>query len=257
MTSNIFLLAVGANVAIAIFILIFIFALKIFQEFFIKHIKFLTAITVGVLLYLIFIVFFPELIENMNHTAIGFSILGGILLFYILELFLHWHHCGDLDHKCSHHGVADIHKEHENLMFFGTFIHNFFHGIVIYSSFAISFETGLMLTAVIAMHALPQNLANYVMNHKKIWSIMVAVIGGIIGAILCYPFGDFIVLNKFYILATMSGGLLYLALSDILPSINGALNIKDKVKYFAFVVLGTLLMFAFEHGLMDMVFEAH
>jgi len=43
---------------------------------------------------------------NLVGTQLGIWIVLGIFLFYILELFLHWHHCKDLsetEEKHEHH----------------------------------------------------------------------------------------------------------------------------------------------------------
>ncbi len=240
--NTVFLYALGANIGIAFSLFLFIFFLRNFTKFLTSHIKIFTALTVGVLLSLVFFSFIPELALNIPSDHLGIFLLLGILIFYIFELLFHWHHCSDLSHKNCNHSHEEVHKEHQMLMFFGTLIHNMFHGIVIYSSFAISLNSGIILTLGILFHALPQNIANFIMNKEKINSVLVAAGGGILGVLLCFPFGDFIINNKFYILALTAGGLLYLSLTDILPSIQGNTSVKEKMKYFVFIILGIMIV---------------
>jgi zinc transporter ZupT len=69
---------------------------------------------------------------------VGIWILVGLFLFYILELFLHWHHCKDLNHKeCAHKHHLENHKS-GFLMFGGTLLHNAFHGVVLFGAFSVS-----------------------------------------------------------------------------------------------------------------------
>ena len=239
-----FLSSLFANLAIAFVLVVVILGLKNFQTYLTKHIKGLTAFTVGILLYLIFIDFIPELNEEISGVELGSYLLLGIGIFYVLELIFHWHHCGDLGHeKDCQHGFHEKHKEHQNLMFTGTFLHNAFHGIELFSAFVISMELGIALTIGIALHALPQNIANFIMNHHNIRSVILAATGGVGGALLIYPFGGFITEHAFVILAITAGGLTYLALTDILPSLHGGAKMKEKTSYFVMVLLGIAMMY--------------
>lgn len=97
----------------------------------------IVAYTVGLLLAIILLGFFPEIFIESHIAAytISLYILVGMLLFYTLELFLHWHHCKDLgEYHHDHHT-----HEHKNnaLMFTGTFVHNALHGIILFSAFSI------------------------------------------------------------------------------------------------------------------------
>ncbi len=100
----------------------------------VQYLDVIKALTVGLLLGIIFLGFLPKIIEGKDEISfnLGILILMGIFLFYILELFLHWHHCNDIKH--DHHE-----EEHRNgmLMFAGTLLHNIFHGIVLFSAFSV------------------------------------------------------------------------------------------------------------------------
>lgn len=240
-----FILSLIANVCIALVLIVTILFLKQFKCFLIAHLKPITAITVGALFALIFFDFIPELVHELDAHTLGLLLLMGLLFFYFLEITLHWHHCTDLQHekRCEHSHTSD--HEHGNLMFLGTALHNIFHGVVIYSSFSISIETGVALSIGILLHSMPQNLANFVMNHNSHKSVYIASAAGIFGALLCYPFGAFIDSYKFFILAFTTGGLLYLSLSDILPSVNGNAEPKEKYKYLAFIIIGIVCIQGF------------
>jgi ZIP family zinc transporter len=164
---------------------------------------------------------------------ISLSFLAGMFIFFVIELFFHFHHCKDL-------GKEDcVHKHFSNkLMMLGTFIHNFLHGIVIYTGFLTNYVFGWLLTISIFLHSIPQNIANYLMNHKDLKGVLVAALGGIIGAAVLYPIREFIIQNKVYILACIAGMLLYLIISDILPEFKKRLHLKTQIIYLLIWILG-------------------
>jgi len=95
------------------------------------------ALSVGLILSVVFLGFIPEVINHsdLNGSTIGILLLSGIAIFYVLELFLHWHHCKDVaEDGHTHHSHA-----HENslLIAAGTFFHNAIHGVVLFSAFSI------------------------------------------------------------------------------------------------------------------------
>ncbi|MCK9467522.1 MAG: hypothetical protein M0P94_04315 [Candidatus Absconditabacterales bacterium] len=242
---TIFVSTLIGNIVIGVILVALIFVLRFFKKQLIKYIDYFTAITVGVLLGVVFLGFLPEIIESGLHGfEIGIYILIGLFVFYILELILHYHHCKDLVNKEDHH-----HKhENQTLIFAGTFLHNIMHGVVLFSAFAISTEFGIATTIAVLLHSIPQNTANYIMNHKKESFVIIAALGGIIGAIILFPFKEFLLTNKFIIIAMMAGALSYLALTDILPEVKNKGGIKIKLLYLLFILLGLLFVFLLNYG---------
>ncbi|MDD2907017.1 MAG: hypothetical protein PHH98_00090 [Candidatus Gracilibacteria bacterium] len=246
---NAFLGTLIGNLVISISIIFIIFLLKTFKKNVSNNIEYVTSITIGVIFGIIFLGFIPEVLDsgNLTGTEFGLFILLGIIAFYFLELFLHWHHCKDLSHEasCGHNkGLQKEHLKHK-MMFFGTILHNFIHGIVLFSAFSINLEIGIATTVAILLHSIPQNISNYFMNHKDEKNSYIASFGGVFGAILTFPFIDFLINNQFKILLLICGGLLYIALTDIFPEIKDQENTKKKVIYFLLLTFGILLFFLF------------
>lgn len=240
-----FLWALVWNVIIWLSLVILIFILRFFKKQLVKYIDYFVAITVWVLLWVVFLWFLPEIIESWMHWhEIGIYILVWLFVFYVLELVLHHHHCKDLSNKDEHH------QEHENqtLIFIWTFLHNILHWVILFSAFAISTEFGIATTIAVLLHSIPQNTANYVMNHKKESFVIIAALGGIIGAIILFPFKEFLLTNKFIIIAMMAWALSYLALTDILPEVKNKWWLKIKLFYLLFMLLGLLFVLLLNHG---------
>ena len=212
------------NIIIALGILVTIFLLKKIIKEHLNLLNYIIAFTIWLLLWIIFLWFIPKAADNLKWIYLWVWILVWLFFFYLLELFLHWHHCKDLEHcKQKEH----IHK-HWFLIFWWTLIHNALHWLVLFSAFSVSLSFWIATTLAILLHSIPQNVVNYIMNYKQEKFAYIAAIGGILGAILTYPFMSFLLKNKFFILTFIAGWLLYTALADIFPEIkeNDSLKIK-------------------------------
>lgn len=240
-----------ANLVIWLTLIWLIFLLRIFKKQLIKYLWLFTAITVGILLGIILLWFIPEIISSgLDGEMIWIYILIGLLVFYILELVLHHHHCKDLDdvhHDCSHSHTTT--QEHKNkiLMFAWTFLHNVLHGIVLFSAFAINTEFGIATTIAVLLHSIPQNTANYIMNHNRESYVLVAALWGVIWALTLFPFTAYLMENEFVILSIISWALLYLALSDILPEVKNKWWLKTKLLYLLFIIIWLWLVLLLNH----------
>lgn len=242
-----FLYALIANVIIWIAMVCLIFILRLYKNKIVKYLSYFTAITVWILLWIIFISFIPEIIESgLPWTTIWTVILLWLLVFYILELLLHHHHCHDIE--LWEHKHNEEHS-HESLMFIWTLLHNMLHWLVIYSAFTVSTAFWIATATAVLLHSIPQNTANYIMNHNKEIYVRIAALWWIIWTILLLPFNKFIWSNESLILWFVCGWLLYLTLSDILPEVKNKWWLKIKFLYllFIFVWLGLVFLLNYLH----------
>jgi len=198
------------------------------------NIDYIIAFTVWLLLWIVFFWFLPELFNlsaknNISWHTISWFILLWLIIFYILELILHWHHCGEKGHK----------QEHSNflLMAISTLIHNLFHWIVLYGVFSINISFWIIITIAILIHSIPQNMATYLLANWKEKIAYIWALWWILWVLILYPFQTFILSEKYVILALISWFLLYTALTDILPDIMKKANFNKKVYYLLFILI--------------------
>jgi zinc and cadmium transporter len=236
------------NIVIAIGIVVVVSIIKLIKDKLNTYLEYITATTVWLLLGIIFLWFLPELSAegSLDWKDLWIFILLWVFLFYLLELFLHWHHCKDLWHQDSCHSHHN--HEHKNwiMMFWWTLLHNIFHWIVLFWAFAIDMHFWIATTVAILLHSIPQNIVNYIMNHNNIKYSYFAAFWWIIWALLTFPFSGFLLENKFYILAIITWWLLYTALADIFPEFNGKANISKKIAYLFFIFIWIFLFIWFE-----------
>ncbi len=231
-----------ANLIIWSTLVLLLFVLRLFKKQLIKYLDFFIAMTVWILLWMIFLWFLPEVIYSwLDEHKIWIFFLIGLFGFYIFELFLHHHHCQDLN--------CHDHKLHSNktLMFVWTLVHNMLHWVIIFSAFSIGKEFGIATTIAILLHSIPQNTANYIMNHNKEFYVILAALWWILWAAILFPFTDFLIANKFIIISMIAWALLYLALSDILPEFKNKWWLKTKIFYLIFILIWLWLTLFLNH----------
>ena len=124
------------------------------QKSFNKMLFLLVSFAAGTMIGVAFLDLLPEVIEEGFSESIPLLIIGGILSFFVLEKFLHWHH---------HHA----HEEHDEVHTFtylnlvGDAIHNFLDGAVIAISFMAGTSLGIATTIAILAHEIPQEIADF------------------------------------------------------------------------------------------------
>jgi len=248
MLENPFILTLLANIFLAWVIVSLVFVLSFVKNKMLSQVDKLVAFSVGLILAIVFLWFIPEVIWHgwLDPAFTGILILSGILLFYIFELFLHWHHCKDI----SEDGHSHHNHEHENtnLISVGTFFHNFIHWVVLFSAFSIDIRFGIATTFAILLHAIPQNIANLLMTYKDMKYVYIAGAWGVIWALFLFPFQTFLTTHIFEILAVIAWGLLYTAMSDMLPTFKKENRVLQKWLYLVCMIIGMFFFTLFQLG---------
>ncbi len=113
-------------------------AVLIFKESLLKKLLLpLVAFSTGSLIGGAFLHLIPEALEKGEpQLKIFLWLIVGFSVFFLMEQFLHWHHC---------HLVPSEHKEPITyLILISDGIHNFIDGIIIASSFLVSVKVGII-----------------------------------------------------------------------------------------------------------------
>src|SRR4030042_2469914 len=151
-----------------------------------KLLIFLVALSVGSLLGGAFLHLLPEIIDTTGFSLnIAFLVLGGILLFFVIENFIHWRHCHIPTSKEHPHSVGTM-----NLI--GDGLHNLIDGLIIAASYFVSIPVGIATTLAVVIHEIPQEIGDFGVllyagySKKKalifnFLSALMALVGAIIG----------------------------------------------------------------------------
>ena len=192
---------------------------------------------------------------------VGIALIAGIALFFVLEKFLLWRHCHD-DH-CDEHTVAQGHshdharlKASGSLVLVGDALHNVLDGVLIAAAFLTDAHLGIVTTAAIAAHEIPQEVGNFaVLLHSgmsrgralalNLLTSLTAVFGGVVGffalqtALAALPFA----------LAVAAASLLYVAVADLIPGLHRRVDPRSSITQVLLIGCGiAIIAFAENHA---------
>lgn len=229
---------------ISLISLIGIITLAIKKKFLKKIVSFLVSFSAGALLGGAFLHLLPETVEKFGFTMqIGIFILIGILIFFILEKFIHWRHCHHLDF-CEEH---DAHRHSHAIAYMnlvGDSVHNLIDGMIIAGSYLLSIPIGIATTVAVIFHEIPQEIGDFgVLIHgglsrkKAILYNFLTALTAIIGAVLVLLINNVFDNMAHILLPLAAGGFIYIAGSDLIPE----LHKEHKPAKSLFQIIGILL----------------
>lgn len=240
---NVYLYSIISVLIISLISFIGILTLYLNEEKLRKNIFLFVSLAVGALLGDAFIHIIPEAYKSeLNIITISILIINGILIFFIIEKFLHWHHHGEDKGNTEIHPVG-------KLILISDGVHNLIDGLIIGVSYIISIPIGIATTLAVILHEIPQEIGDFgVLIHagyskKKallfnFLSALLALIGVIISFILGNLANSFII----WILPFAAGGFIYIAIADLMPELHKTKNIKYSIYQTLAVFIGVLSM---------------
>lgn len=193
-----------------------------------KFALYATPFAAGALLAAVFFDLLPEGIEKASAESVFMSALVGILTFFFLERGLHFFH----HHR---HGQDADKDPNRFLVIAGDTLHNAVDGVVIAAGFLVSIPTGIATTLAVVAHEIPQEIGDFGLLLSKGMSrarvILVNVVSALatfVLAVITYLLGSSEQLPLGVLLGISAGFLLYIAMSDIIPSLH-ANGTKQKI----------------------------
>ncbi len=207
----------------------------------------------GALLAAAFLDLLPEAVGMDDVRVIMTATLAGFIGFFVLERSLSWFH---------HHHNHDPHGGHRRtatLIVIGDTLHNFIDGLAIGAAFVVSPAIGIVTSIAIAAHEIPQEIGDFGlmlskgMNKKRVVLVnVISALATVVGAAIVFWLGDALHLNQGILLAVTAGFFIYIAASDIIPTIHAEqrkklANIQTLILLFGIVFVGVTSTIA--HGL--------
>jgi len=183
--------------------------------------RYATPFAAGALLAAVFLDLLVDGLEMASAETVLTATLVGMLIFFMLERFLHWFH-----HHHTHEHKDDV-VNTGSLIIIGDLVHNAMDGVAIAAAFLVSPATGLVTTLAVAAHEIPQEIGDFGlllskgMRRKKVLMInIVSALATTVAAVLTYALGSKEVLPVGFLLGLSAGFLLYIAASDVIPDIH-------------------------------------
>ncbi|MBR9693368.1 ZIP family metal transporter, partial [Candidatus Woesearchaeota archaeon] len=209
----------------------------------------LVAFSIGALLGGVFFHLLPETIEQIGFgLPVAATLLGGFLAAFILEKYIHWHHCHGA--HCDHHTPDHHHiKPFAYVNLLGDGVHNFMDGILIAAAYIVSIPTGIATTVAVLFHEIPQEIGDFaVLIHagfsrmKALLVNFLSALTALLGAILLLLFKDALAPIIPYLLPFAAGTFLYLAGTDLIPELHKETRTARSVAQLLAMLTGVGLM---------------
>ncbi len=227
-------------VILAVISLVGGFAILLSKQKFSQLIIYLVSFAAGSLLSGAIVHLMPESFEQLgNNFLTSILILCGIVLFYILEQFVHWHHC----HRAVESHIHPV----SYLILVADSIHNLIDGLAVGTAFVIDGHLGIATLIAVIAHEIPQELGDFGILIHSGWTAKRALIFNLlssatffIGSILALFASQ--LLNVAYLLPLAAGGFIYIAAVDLLPQIHKECETKARLSHFFSFILGIIIL---------------
>lgn len=171
-------------------------------------------------------------------------IIAGILLFFVLEKFLHWHHHGE-DTEASHiHPVG-------RLLLASDVIHNFLDGVIIAASFMVSVPVGFATTLAVVLHEIPQEVGDFAVllhagytKRRALGLNFLTALSALLGGALFFAIGEYATPLTAYFIPLTAGGFIYIAVADLIPELQKTKRFRGSLYQLMAVIFGVTVMTA-------------
>ena len=207
-----------------------------------RVVPWLVSYAVGTLLGAALLGLAPQALETLPPVRVFGAILGGILTFFVLEKLVLWRHTHD-NHECH------VHKSTVTLIILGDTIHTFVDGMVIAAAALVSLPLGVTTALAIAAHEIPQEAGDFAIllaaGHSKSRAFVLnlaSAAGGLLGAAAMLLFGAQAPTALPYIISFAAGNFLYVAMSDLIPTLHHSGLDKNATRQLVLIGLGIATM---------------
>jgi zinc and cadmium transporter len=184
-----------------------------------RLVPWLVSYAVGALLGVSMLAILPEALDQLPAENVFTTLLGGILLFFVLEKLVLWRHCHT--HDC------EVHDGTVFPVLVGDAFHNFVDGAVIAAAVMTSVPLGVSTALAVAAHEIPQEVgdvaillhAGYSRGRALLLNLLSAAASAV-GAVAALVAFNTLPLILPYFLALAAASFLYVAMADLIPGLH-------------------------------------
>jgi zinc and cadmium transporter len=219
----------------------------------------LVAMAVGAMLAAVFLHILPHAMGMPSGQRIFLWLFLGLLFFFLMEKLVIWRHhhphepqAGGHENHHTHHSHAHADSVRESAgwkVALGGAAHCFSDGVLIAAAFLADWKVGLATAIAIVAHAIPQEIGDFIALRQAGWakreailvnvgSSLATLVGGLVGFFgLGYARSALPVALGF-----AAASLLYIAVSDLIPTLHRRPKASDIVEQFALIAFGVALV---------------
>ncbi len=229
MSKEVWLASILSVLVVSFISLIGVLTLSLREKLLQRLLLLLISFSIGALLGDAFLHLLPEIVEvqeGFTLTIALFTLLG-IMVFFVIEKFIRWHHSHlHHHHHANEEGPHQI-KPYAFMNLFGDGVHNFIDGMIVAGSYIISIPLGIATTVAVVLHEIPQEIGDFAVlisagmaKAKAIFFNFLSALTAIAGAIVTLLIGTRIENFSLFLIPFTAGGFIYIAASDLIPELH-------------------------------------
>ena len=209
-----------------------------------KLVPWLVSYAVGALLGISMMGLLPESLNALPASRVFATLLGGIMLFFILEKLVLWRHCHT--HDC------EVHESTVASVMIGDTFHNFVDGAVIAAAVLTSVPLGVSTAVAVAAHEIPQEIGDFAIllhagysREKALLLNVLSALASAAGAVAAFLAFDIVPRTLPYFLVLAASSFLYVAMADLIPGLHRGRTDASSLRQILLIALGIATMVLF------------
>ena len=235
----------GSVILVSLMSLVGIATIGLNKKFLSKIVLYLVSFSAGSLFGGAFLHLLPEAVGEFGFgVEISLYLLSGIVVFFLIEKTIHWHHChGFPAGKCELKSFGYM-----NLI--GDAVHNFIDGMIIAGAFLANTTLGIAATMAVIFHEIPQEIGDFgVLIHsgytrkKALLMNFLSALTAILGAAIVILASTVMENLLVFLLPFAAGNFIYIAGSDLIPELHKEYDLKKSILLLISFVAGIGIMF--------------
>lgn len=200
----------------------------------------------GTLLGAAFLGMIPRSLASLPPSTAGAAVLGGIVVFFVLEKLVLWRHCHD--ESCDAHGGGA-------LILMGDALHNLVDGVMIASAFLTSVPLGVTASLAVIAHEVPQEVGDFAIlldsgyGRARAFGLnLLSSLATLPGAVAGWLWLDGVREAIPYVLAISAASFVYIAIADLVPRLHQRVGPAALLGQGSLMLLGIATIAAFVFG---------
>jgi zinc and cadmium transporter len=184
----------------------------------------------------------PKALDKLPPLHVFATLLGGILLFFVLEKLVLWRHCHT--HDCEVHDGSVV------PVLVGDSIHNFIDGAAIGMAVLTSIPLGVSTALAVGAHEIPQEVGDFAIllhaGYSRRRALIVNVLSGLssaLGAFVAWLAFGWLPRALPYFLALAAASFLYVAMADLIPGLHRGRTDASSLRQIIFIAAGVATAF--------------
>jgi zinc and cadmium transporter len=207
----------------------------------VRIVPWLVSYAVGALLGVSMLALLPASLDRLPSRTVFATLLGGILLFFVLEKLVLWRHCHI--HDC------EVHESSVFPVLVGDAFHNFVDGAVIAAAVMTSVPLGVSTALAIAAHEIPQEVGDFAIllhaGYSRARALLLNVMSAAasaLGAVAAFVAFDVVPRTLPYFLALAAASFLYVAMADLIPGLHRGRTDAGSLRQILLIAAGVATM---------------